>query len=965
MRLTIRIANALRLLSLALLTGCAVAHAPVAREVAEPTVAATTTRVAHAYGRLPRMFEINQGQADREVKFLSRGGDYTLLLTGTEVVLVPADGAAALRLTLVGANPEPRTVGVEELPTRVNYFIGADPAGWHTDVPTYARVRQASVYRGIDLVYHAAHGQLEFDFVVAPGADPAVITLDLRGAAALHLGPDGHLLAHTPAGDMQLRRPLVYQEVDGQRRAVPGRYVPRGETRVGFEVGAYDAGRPLVIDPVVTYATTVAGTNAEEIRGIAVDPAGNLYMTGWTFPFSGPSMSDAFVAKLNPSGSALVYMTYFGGSGVDRGNGVAVDRSGVAYVTGVTTSTNFPHTPGLLGGDSDAFVASFDQSRGALDRVLLLGGDADEEGMAIAVAPRAFTGDVYVTGWTTSTNLPTTAPSAIQRTNAGDRDAFVAILSQSLNFLLYSTYLGGTGYDVATALAVDSNTNIYVTGFTTSSDLPTTPGALQRAHGGSAGDVNAFVAKLDHFRTVPVYLTYLGGHGAFGAGIAVDGAGNAYVTGVTGRFVCNQPPPQPPCRTDLNDFPTTSGAFQTASPDAPDNTISSSGDAFVTKLNPAGSALVYSTYLGGRKGDGAAGIAVDRFGNAYVAGRTDSPNFPTLNPVQPPTSTVEGFTDGFVAKLNPTGAALVYSSFLGGTDSDDARGVVVDATGNAYVFGGTRSADFPTVNPLQGNGTDGIPRSFVMRLNASDTATAAPGQTVSVSTSPGVAGEAGVSATLTNNGSFGGNASVTAENFSANPTGARVIDVGGRYVDLKVSGADASDRLTARFYYPTTVSDGVTTLLYFNGFGWSPVRSSGQVDPDVDFTNNLDGTISGGRFTVVFDATSTPPITALTGTPLTTAVASAADGLALLASRVDVLPLRRGEKRELLRELQDAQRALAHGHVRHAIHELREFVHELRELRRSRQIDPAAAVALTTLAGAIRRDLASTAAASR
>jgi hypothetical protein len=352
---------------------------------------------------------------------------------------------------------------------------------------------------------------------------------------------------------------------------------------------------------------------------------------------------------------------------------------------------------------------------------------------------------------------------------------------------------------------------------------------------------------------------------------------------------------------------------------------------------------------------------VDGFGNAYVTGRTISADFPTANPIQPAHG--GGFSDAFVAKLNPSGSALVYSTYLGGSNNDIGRGfarIAVDGTGNAYVTGLTDSDDFPTVNPLQPNAIAGLPRAFIAKINAADSAAVAPGQTVTVSTAPGAEGQAGVSATLTNN-TVSGNVTVTVENLSTNPGTTNIIDVGGGYIDLKVTGATCSktcDTVTAKFYYPSTLPsqinpDFVASLRYFDGSVWLPVSSDGPTSPAWDTTDNLDGTISGGRFTVIFGQNSKPKITELTGTVFTPAVATVDDALAALRTGVASLPGERGLRVSLSRKLDNAARSLQGNRRQPAISQLTDFEREVDAFQRTGRISATDAAGLTAIIRAI------------
>jgi hypothetical protein len=714
---------------------------------AQHNAMASAPRMLDAYGKLPLSFEVNRGQVDRGVQFLAHGRGYTVWLTATEAVLAlqtpanvnmppmaqgharsrPEVGAlprgpaamgdpearrkrhaareaaapAVVHMRLVGATATAPVTGEQRLPGTSNYFIGTDPHQWHTRVPTYAQVRYEHAYPGIDLVYYGRAGQLEYDFVVAPGTSPTTITLSLTATGSetpLRLDADGNLivgLAETHS-EISFHKPVVYQPAGTGRTYLEGRYTLKGPHEVGFDIPAADPSKPVVIDPTLSYSTYLGGSNYDIGHGIAVDRAGNAYVTGYTqstdFPTANPFQatihggSDAFVAALDPSGSTLLYSTYLGGSGNESGAGIAVDGAGNAYVTGDTTSTDFPTANPFQPtnhGRTNAFVAALDPTGSTLLYSTYLGGSDIDSGLGIAV-DRA--GNAYVTGGARSTNFPTANP--LQPTNHGAWDAFVAALDPSGSTLLYSTYLGGSIDDFGYGIAVDNAGNAYVTGITGSANFPTA-NPFQPTYGGSA---DAFVAALDPTGSTLLYSTYLGGSGTdVGYGIAVDGAGNAYVTGGTAS----------------TDFPT-------ANPFQPTN--QGGADAFVAALDPSGSTLLYSTYLGGSIDDVGNGIAVDNAGNAYVTGYTGSANFPTANPFQ---ATIHGGSNAFVAALDATGSTLLYSTYLGGSGTDGGHGIAVDSAGNAYVTGETYSTNFPTANPFQPTNhatSHGAPNAFVTKI---------------------------------------------------------------------------------------------------------------------------------------------------------------------------------------------------------------------------------------------------------
>ena len=650
--------------------------APVHRAASQPRVADTgagsdagKVRMAEAYGKLPMSFEANVGQVATPAQFLARGPGYAVALEPTQAVLAlrsaakPSTGQATpdrpgiepvpaspenttttrLALQFVGANPAAAVAGESQLPGIVNYFIGSDPAQWHSNVKTFGQVRYRDLYPGIDLVYYGNPQQLEHDFIVAPGADPSTIRLRFDGATGVALADNGDLAAAVDGREVRLQAPVVYQENGAVRQPVQGRYALDQEGAVRFALGEYDRTRTLVIDPVLVYSTYLGGSAHDYGRGIAVDSTGAAYVTGDTQSANFPTTNalqaakagfqDVFVAKLASDGSALVYSTYLGGGAIEYGLGIAVDSVGAAYVTGQTSSTNFPTVnalQGALAGSSDVFVAKIAPDGSALLYATYLGGDSVDVGRGIAVDGA---GAAYVTGQTYSTNFPTV--NALQGANAGSGDAFIARLATDGSALVFGTYLGGSGSDNGNGVAVDSIGAAYVAGGTDSANFPTT-NALQ---GARAGSEDAFVVKVVAGGSALVYATYIGGSATDRAyGIALDSVGAAYVTGITGS----------------TNFPT-ANALQGAS--------AGSSEVFVTKLAADGSALGYSTYLGGGSGDVGYGIAVDSVGAAYVTGETVSTNFPTVNALQ---AAFAGSIDSFVAKLAAGGSALVYSTYLGG-----------------------------------------------------------------------------------------------------------------------------------------------------------------------------------------------------------------------------------------------------------------------------------------------------------
>jgi Beta-propeller repeat len=650
-----------------------------------------------SFEKLPIVFEPNQGQVDGQVKFLARGAGYTLYLTDREAVM-SLKGAAPVRMSLVGGaspkafQPSEPTGGIS------NYFLGNDPAKWRTGIPNFRRLKFSEVYPGVDLVYYGDGGKLEYDLVVAPGADANRIEVAYQGVESLRVDKQGDLLLKTAAGELRQQRPKVYQEQGGKKIEVAAAYRLLGAKKVAFELARYDRSKALVIDPVLLYSTYLGGTNTDFGYGIAVDATGNTYVTGTTsstdFPLTNAIQSgsdniygNAFVTKINASGATKIYSTYLGGNGFDQGLGIAAGANGNAYITGWTASTNFPTASPLQAnnaGGNDAFVTVLNPSGSTMIYSTYVGGAGNDLAAGIAVDVN---GNAYITGQTGSSDFPATNP--FQSFAGGTYDAFVMEINPTGSARIYSSFLGGTGEDYGAAIAIDSGGAAYVTGFTTSTDFPTT-NPLQAAHGGPASGYDAFVTKIASGGASKVYSTYLGGNGNdYGYSIAVDSSGNAYVAG----------------QTVSSNFPTTNplqAAFG-----------GGSSDAFVTEINAAGSAKVYSTYLGGSGLDSASGIAVDTAGNAYITGWTNSLNFPTADPLQ--ATFAGGAFDAFLTEIAAGGATKVFSTYYGGSALDQANGITLGG-GNIYIVGTSTSTDYPTVNALQPTNNGGGGDVFITSI---------------------------------------------------------------------------------------------------------------------------------------------------------------------------------------------------------------------------------------------------------
>jgi Ca2+-binding RTX toxin-like protein len=707
--------------------------------------------LAAVYADLPLSFEPNQGQSDSDAAFLSRGSDYEVHLTPDEAVLslpvltgdaVDPGGASSpqassareaslLRMGLVGSEPEPAMTGQSPLAGRVNYLVGNDPSQWKTDIPTFAKVAYEGVYPGVDMVYYGNRQQLQYDFVVAPGSDPDQIALQFSGAEDVAIDAEGDLVLRTSAGEVRQQRPVVYQDINGSRRTVAGSFVLGSGGQVSFDLGAYDTNHPLVIDPVVTYSTYLGGGSADEGRGIAADPEGNAYVTGSTLspsfptgPRDGPPGSepfqatlpggggDAFVTKFDPTGQ-LVYSTFLGGDRLDVGQGIDVDPSGEAYVTGFADSFNFPTTADTAFRANcarDVFVTRLNAQGSDLVYSTCYGG-SEEEGLSTSRIAVDGTGNAYVAANTLSPDLPIrggfqTALAA----NPGEsiNDALVARFNTNASgdaSLFYSTYLGGFATDIPRGIEVDPAGRATVGGSTGSVDFPITANAFDTE---ASPEGDAFATRVNTAATGPAsleYSTYVGGDFVdISGGVAVDGAGDIYVALFTGS----------------SDLPTPRG-FQTS--------LGGDGvDSYLLRLDPdvAGAgAAIYGTYFGGSLRDQAEDVAVDGAGNAFVTGETESTDFPTRDPVQAASG---GLDDVFVINFatSLTGdASLVYSTYLGGSGDDLPRSIDVDPADNAYITGLTQSTDFPTTpgatQTVQPSETSPPQSAFVTKIAPTDT----------------------------------------------------------------------------------------------------------------------------------------------------------------------------------------------------------------------------------------------------
>jgi hypothetical protein len=690
---------------------------PSARATEHPgsPAAVTKAEALSSYGRLPLSFIRNAGQENSRIRYYAYGRNLSASFSpaGAMLAFLRGHRGFALQLAFLGARQDLEPVGNDKTAAKVNYLLGRNRAKWRTGLPTFARIVYRNVWPGIDVAFRGAAGRLEYELLVRPGADVSDIRLTYRGAQGVAVDARGNLILRTAIGRVTDTRPVSYQVFHGKRIGVTSRFAIGVRRTYGFALGRYDARRPLVIDPGLVYSTYLGGSGTDSGTGITVDAASNAYVTGLTnssgtFPttpgaydtsYNGGA-NDVFVTKLNPAGTSLVYSTYIGGSLDDQGKAIAVDALGDAYITGLTTSMNFPTAAALpppseasdtsANGGEDAFVAKLNPTGSNLVYSTYLGGSGRDNGTGISVNPN---GEAYVTGFTGSLHFPFT-PAALDSTLNGNFDAFLTVVDRFGTGFAYSSYLGGNGDDMGRALATDATGDAFITGQTTGS-FPTTPGAFDTTANGLE---DGFVMRLNFTGSglsgdvfVMLYSTYVGGSGTDrGLAVAIDSAGNAYINGLT----------------NSGNFPTTVGAY--------DRTFNGNIDAYATKLNPPGTSLVYSSYLGGTGDDRGGGIAVDPSGAAYLTGRTNSSNFPTTAGAQD--TTANGSDDVFVTKLDLSGANPVYSTYLGGSSSDQGQAIALDATGATYVTGLTSSANFPTTSGAYDTSYNGSQDAFVTKL---------------------------------------------------------------------------------------------------------------------------------------------------------------------------------------------------------------------------------------------------------
>lgn len=694
-------ASNIRVAFAAMCVSCLVVCHPARSESSNSATVDFRTPSNGPFASLPLLFEENRGQVDPTVRYLARGPGYQVFLTSREAVVVlanaaetsrpeagrstaslghPSSGTASVvRMLFEDANPNSTVSGEEILPHKTNYLLGADPAQHVLNVPSHMKVKYKSVYPGVDVVYYGNAGRLEYDVLVAPGASTAPIKISFPTATKVSISTDGDLVLAMPSGDVRYHKPIAYQEVDGLRNSVDAEYLVADTGQVSFRLGDYDPTKPLVIDPLLSYSSSLWGGS---LTGLVRDSAGNAYVVGYTGSSDVPASTgyltkltgsqDAYVAKFSPAG-ALIWATYLGARrAVTYGQAIAVDVSGNVYVGGQTNSASFPVTAGAYqttwtGG---SFITKLNPTGSALVYSTFIGTYLT----SIAVDAG---GNTYATG--KGNGLVTTAGAF--RTSPPSADSlFVAKLNAAGSAMAYATFLGGSnvgGQDQAYAVAVDSAGSAYITGVTLSSDFATANALQPTLH----GNRDAFVTKLNAAGSALVYSTFLGGANyEYGYGIAVDGAGQAFVVG----------------ETHSADFPVTQGAFQQVS----GYPAGGYSNGFIAKLDAAGSSLIYSSYLGGRctdcvsgsasVGDGATAVSVDLAGYAYVGGYVTSLNFPQIDPIRAIADS-SGFNRAvYVAKVRPDGSGLIYSTSISPRMADSAvrlNGLGVDSSGSVFAAG--------------------------------------------------------------------------------------------------------------------------------------------------------------------------------------------------------------------------------------------------------------------------------------
>ena len=652
-------------------------------------------------------FEANLGQANRDIDFLTRRMGHSLYLNPQGFVLELRSSLydhRTITARLAGANPNVSGLGIGLLPGTTNYYLSSDTKEWVTDVPMYNAVLFENVYDGIDLKYYWTEGNLEFDFYVSPHSDPSAIRLEFEGSDMISVDDRGDLVLAVGDETVRMRAPTVYQFAEGHTDNVAARYFLLDKYSVGLWLGEYDDSTQLIIDPVVevTYSTYLGGVSSDFAGDVVLGSDGSAYVTGFTTSVNFPvapvgsgilrGTRDAYVTKFSPDGSTIVYSTFIGGSAREEGQTIGITSDGI-YIAGITDSSDFPTTVGAFdesyNGDDDGFIVKLDGA-GMLVFASYIGGSAFDTATDLVVDSA---GRPVIVGWTNANDFPVTV-GAFDETWNGDSDCYVLQMSVNGADLLYSTFLGGSGGDECHSVGIDGADRAHVAGATTSPDFPVTAGALDASLNGTS---DWFLAKLNTVGSGLLYGTYLGGSGQVSnhISLALDQLGNAYVAG----------------ETDETDFPTTADALQPAS--------NGDQEVFLAKIDSSGSTLLYGTYLGGSAFDSAGQfasnkVAVDEFGNAYVAGRTHSQDFPTTADALQLFNA--GSSDVFLAKIDSSGSTLLYGTYLGGSAQDRGDGLYLGPVGDLGLVGFSSSVDFPTTVGAFDESYNGVEDAFVMRF---------------------------------------------------------------------------------------------------------------------------------------------------------------------------------------------------------------------------------------------------------
>ncbi len=647
------------------------------------------------FKRLPLGFEWNRGQTDSAVKAYARGPEYSFFLTSDEAILsLDRHGKrAAIRWKPLNANPLARIDAEDPLAAETNYFIGNDPAKWRRHMTPFAKVKYNAIYPGVDLIYYGNQDQIEYDFVVAPRADPKPIVISVTGADRRWIDGAGNLVMETEVGSVVHHRPYIYQEIGGKRQEIAGKFILEGKNRVRFSIGRYDRDRALVIDPSLGFSTYLGGSQADQGLAVSIDGLGDVFVVGSTaslnfpvtanapYPASGGGTDGFITVFLLGQAKGFYLSTYLGGSGNDEIDAVQTALVPPAvYVAGTTTSTDFP-TLGAIqptnAGGKDAFIAEFTFPNDLLFSTYF-GGSGDDSATGLALDTL---GNIIVGGNTNSTNFPTLDP--VQSANAGGLDGFVVKLSNVGAPLLFSTYLGGSAQDSVNAVAANG-TKIYVAGYTDSMNFghPALPALPMSSQG--------FVVGINTNTPAKIFQKTFGGNGnTVAKAIVVDTSGNSYVSGYTNSAA----------------FPVTANALQPA--------LKGGYDAFFTKLTSAGQ-MAYATYFGGSGADLASSVAVDSSGNVYLAGGTTSTDFPTTNSLQ--AAYGGGAADGFVVELNSSLTSVTMSTYFGGSGTDVVLGMVVGSSGNLVIVGSTDSTDLPVTPGVAQPTNQGLTDAFAARI---------------------------------------------------------------------------------------------------------------------------------------------------------------------------------------------------------------------------------------------------------